>query len=104
MKRFVSTVSQKSAEGKVGQAVGKAIEALQSRKPEQQIGPRQAGFVSLGWQQKAKRRRYHVANAASPGRQNSPARRYKCGARPFCGASAKSLLKCTRPRGQAYPQ
>jgi hypothetical protein len=38
MKRFISTVSQKSAEGKVGHAVGKAIEALQSRKAEQQIG------------------------------------------------------------------
>jgi hypothetical protein len=35
MKRFILTVSQKSAEGKVGHAVGKAIEALQSRKVEQ---------------------------------------------------------------------
>jgi hypothetical protein len=33
-KRFLSTVSQKSAEGKVGHAVGKASEALQSRKAE----------------------------------------------------------------------
>ena len=32
------TVTQESAEGKVGQGVGKAIEALQSRKVEQQIG------------------------------------------------------------------
>jgi hypothetical protein len=28
MKRFIRTVSQKSAEGKVGHAVGKAMEAL----------------------------------------------------------------------------
>jgi len=41
MKRFISTLSQKSAEGIVGHAVGEAIEALQSRKAEQQIG--QAG-------------------------------------------------------------
>src|SRR5438132_10577089 len=32
------TAGQKSAEGIVGQAVGKASEALQSRKAEQQIG------------------------------------------------------------------
>jgi hypothetical protein len=38
MKRFILTVPQKSAEGKVGQAVGKASEALQSRKAEKQIG------------------------------------------------------------------
>src|SRR2546430_16999428 len=38
MKRFTSTVSQKSAKGKVGHAVGKATEALQCRKAEQQIG------------------------------------------------------------------
>ena len=38
MKRFILTVSQKSAEGKVGHAVGKASEALQSRKAEKQIG------------------------------------------------------------------
>jgi len=37
-KRFTSTVSQKSAKGKVGHAVGKATEALQCRKAEQQIG------------------------------------------------------------------
>jgi len=41
MKRFILTVSQRSAEGKVGHAVGKDIEALQSRKAEQAIG--QAG-------------------------------------------------------------
>ena len=41
MKRFILTVSQKSAKGKVGPAVGKDIEALQSRKAEKQIG--QAG-------------------------------------------------------------
>ena len=41
MKRFTLTVSQKSAKGKVGHDVGKANEALQSRKAEQQIG--QAG-------------------------------------------------------------
>ena len=35
------TARQKSAEGVVGHVVGKAIEALQSRKAEQQIG--QAG-------------------------------------------------------------
>jgi len=35
MKRFTLTVSQKSAEGKVGHAVGEAIEALQCRKAEQ---------------------------------------------------------------------
>ena len=38
MKRFIRTVSQKSAEGKVGHAVGKASEALQGRKAEKQIG------------------------------------------------------------------
>ena len=32
------TAAQKSAEGVVGQAVGKASEALQGRKAEQQIG------------------------------------------------------------------
>ena len=36
--RGVLTVAQKSADGIVGQAVGKASEALQSRKAEQQIG------------------------------------------------------------------
>jgi hypothetical protein len=41
MKRFTLTVPQKSAEGKVGYAVGKDIEALQGRKAEKQIG--QAG-------------------------------------------------------------
>ena len=41
MKRFTLTVSQKSAEGKVGRDVGKANEALQGRKVEQRIG--QAG-------------------------------------------------------------
>src|SRR5580700_7725432 len=38
MKQFILTMSQKSAEGKVGHAVGKASEALQCRKAEQQIG------------------------------------------------------------------
>jgi len=38
MKRFNLTVSQKSAKGKVGGAVGKANEALQCRKAEPQIG------------------------------------------------------------------
>src|SRR5271169_1587470 len=38
MKRFIPTVSQKSAEGKVGHAVGKDMEALQGRKAEQPIG------------------------------------------------------------------
>jgi hypothetical protein len=38
VKRFILIVSQKSAEGKVGHAVGKASEALQCRKAEQQIG------------------------------------------------------------------
>ena len=38
MKRFILTVSQKSAEGKVGHAVGGDIEALQGRKAEKQIG------------------------------------------------------------------
>jgi len=41
VKQFILTVSQKSAEGKVGHAVGEASEALQSRKTEQRIG--QAG-------------------------------------------------------------
>jgi hypothetical protein len=41
MKRFILTVPQKSAEGILGQAVGEAIEALQCRKAEKQIG--QAG-------------------------------------------------------------
>jgi len=41
VKRFILTVAQKSAEGKVGQAVGEASEALQCRKAEKQIG--QAG-------------------------------------------------------------
>jgi hypothetical protein len=38
VKRFILTVSQKSAEGKIGHAVGEDIEALQGRKAEQQIG------------------------------------------------------------------
>jgi len=38
MKRFILNLQRKSAEGKVGRVVGKAIEALQSRKAEQQIG------------------------------------------------------------------
>ena len=38
MKRFTLTVAQKSAEGKVGHAVGKASNELQSRKAEKQIG------------------------------------------------------------------
>jgi hypothetical protein len=37
-KRFLLILPRKSAKGKVGRAVGKAIEALQSRKAEQQIG------------------------------------------------------------------
>jgi hypothetical protein len=41
MKPFILTVAQKSAEGKVDNAVGEDIEALQSRKAEQQLG--QAG-------------------------------------------------------------
>ncbi len=41
VKRFISIVSQKSAKGRVGHDVGKASEALQCRKAEQQIG--QAG-------------------------------------------------------------
>jgi len=41
MPRGILTAGQKSAEGVVGQAVGKASEALQGRKAEQQIG--QAG-------------------------------------------------------------
>jgi hypothetical protein len=39
VKRFILTVAQKAAEGKVGQAVGKAMEALQCRKAEQQARP-----------------------------------------------------------------
>jgi len=38
MKQFFLILQRKSAEGKVGRAVGKANEALQSRKAEQQIG------------------------------------------------------------------
>ena len=38
MKRFILTMPQKSAEGKVGHAVGEDIEALQCRKAEQQLG------------------------------------------------------------------
>jgi len=41
VERFTQTVSQKSAEGKLGHAVGEAIEALQGRKAEKRIG--QAG-------------------------------------------------------------
>jgi len=41
VKRFILIVPQKSAEGKVGHAVGEDIEALQGRKAEQRIG--QAG-------------------------------------------------------------
>ncbi len=41
VERFTLTVPQKSAAGKVSHAVGKASEALQSRKAEKQIG--QAG-------------------------------------------------------------
>ena len=37
MKRFILIMPQKSAEGVVGHAVGKVIEALQSRKAEKQI-------------------------------------------------------------------
>jgi len=39
MKRFILTVAQKSAEGKLGHAVGEAIEALQCRKAEKQDRP-----------------------------------------------------------------
>jgi hypothetical protein len=35
---FTLTMQQKSAEGKVGYAVGKAIEAHQSQKAEKQLG------------------------------------------------------------------
>ena len=63
MKRFILTVSQKSAEGKVEHAVGEANEALQSRKAEKQIG--QAGngdrrperFPTGGIKEKASKRR-----------------------------------------------
>ena len=63
MKRFILTVSQKSAEGKVGDAVGQTSEALQSRKAEQQIG--QAGnddrrpkrYPARGIKEKASKRR-----------------------------------------------
>jgi hypothetical protein len=46
VKRFILTVSQKSAEGKVGHAVGEDIEALQCRKAEKQIG--RAGTMTEG--------------------------------------------------------
>jgi len=39
VKRFTLTVSLKSAEGKLGHAVGEDIEALQCRKAEQQARP-----------------------------------------------------------------
>jgi len=39
VKRFILTVPQKSAKGKVDQAVGKATEALQCRKAEQTDRP-----------------------------------------------------------------
>ena len=38
MPRGILTAGQKSAEGVLGQAVGKASEALQGRKAERQIG------------------------------------------------------------------
>jgi hypothetical protein len=38
VKRFILTVAEKSAEGKVGHAVGGDIEAVQDRKAEQQTG------------------------------------------------------------------
>jgi len=41
MKRFILIVPQKSAKGVVGHAVGRDMEALQSRKAEKRIG--QAG-------------------------------------------------------------
>ena len=57
------TVPQKSAEGKVGQAVGEAIEALQGRKVEKQLG--QAGnddrrperYPARGLKERASKRR-----------------------------------------------
>jgi hypothetical protein len=63
MKRFILTVAQKSAEGKVGHAVGEDIEALQGRKAEKQIG--QAGngdrrperYPARGIKEKASKRR-----------------------------------------------
>jgi len=63
MKRFILTVAQKSAEGKIGHAVGEAIEALQCRKAEKQIG--QAGngdrrperYPARGIKERASKRR-----------------------------------------------
>ena len=63
VKRFILTVPQKSAEGKLDHAVGKASEALQCRKVEKQIG--QAGnddrrperFPARGIKEKASKRR-----------------------------------------------
>ena len=63
MKRFTQIVAQKSAEGKVGHAVGEDIEALQCRKAEKQIG--QAGngdrrperYPARGTKEKASKRR-----------------------------------------------
>ena len=63
MKRFILTMSQKSAEDKVGHAVGEASEALQSRKAEKQIG--QAGngdrrserYPARGVKERASKRR-----------------------------------------------
>src|SRR5207244_13219698 len=60
VKRFILTVSQKSAKGKVGHAVGKA---LQSRKAEKQIGQagncdrRPEGLPAGGIKERASKRR-----------------------------------------------
>jgi len=63
MKRFILTMSQKSAKGKVDHAVGKASEALQCRKAEQPIGRagnedrRPARYPVRGIKGKASKRR-----------------------------------------------
>jgi len=78
VKRFTLTAAQKSAEGKVGHAVGKDIEALQSRKAEKQIGRagnddrRPERYPARGVQGKASKRRDSWADS---GRRTGPNKR-----------------------------
>jgi len=85
-------VAQESAEGIVGQAVGKASEALQSRKAEQQIGragndgrrPERLGVASrTGDLMSGKRQKIQYALALEPvGQGETPVKRLP-GTEPF---------------------
>src|SRR2546429_7824320 len=78
MKRFTSTVSQKSAKGKVGHAVGKATEPLRCRKAEQQRGRAGNGdrgperYPARGIKERASKRR---DSGADSGRKTGPNKR-----------------------------